>query len=206
MLLNIGGISNITYLPANGAGKVVCTDLGPGNTLIDNLTQKYFDKPFDEGGRIGRSGDVVQPLLIEMLYHPFFTADFPKTTGPEMFNIAVFEKAVDDLELDVDAIDLIATATQFTAQAITLGVKEIVGNKPFALYVSGGGVHNHSLMERIQDLLPLADVREMQSLGISADAKEAVLFAVLANEMVCGSAIETGAGPQIMMGKVSLPQ
>ena len=206
VFLNIGGISNLTYLPAGANSKIICSDLGPGNTIIDNLTRKYFDRPYDEDGRIAKAGQVIQPLLIELLYHPFFAENFPKTTGPEMFNLSFIEKAVDDLNLDSDSIDLITTATQFTAQTIALGVKEIVGNVPFSLYVSGGGAHNKYLMERIQDLLPLAELRDMQNLGISADAKEAVLFAVLANETVCGSAIETGAGPKVMMGKVSLAE
>lgn len=203
VLLNIGGISNLTYLPASGSSKVICSDLGPGNTIIDNLCTKYFDKPYDEEGKIARGGEVNQSLLIELLYHSFFTDDFPKTTGPEMFNLDFLEKAVDELELDIDAIDLITTATQFTAQAVALGVKDVVGKEPFALYVSGGGAHNKYLIERIQEPLPQAEIRDMQSLGISADAKEAVLFAVLANETVCGSAIETGAGPKVMMGKMS---
>jgi len=206
VLLNIGGISNLTFLPSAGSSKVVCSDLGPGNTLIDSLTKKYFDRAYDDEGRIARSGEVSQSLLIELLYQPFFTDSFPKTTGPELFNINFLEEAVNELGLDIDAIDLITTATQFTAQAIALGLKEIVGPVPFTLYVSGGGAHNKFLMEKLQELLPQAEMREMQSLGISADAKESVLFAVLANETVCGSAIETGAGPRVMMGKVSLPE
>jgi anhydro-N-acetylmuramic acid kinase len=94
ILLNIGGISNLTYLPADSnMSKVLCTDIGPGNTLIDAACKKYFDKPYDEDAKIALAGTVNEALLNELLKHPFFTEAAPKTTGPELFNLAYVDGA-----------------------------------------------------------------------------------------------------------------
>jgi len=206
-LLNIGGISNFTYLPAGDTSGIICSDAGPGNTLIDNLARIHFNKPYDDGGRIAQHGKVITPLLIQLMFHPFFSEAFPKTTGPELFNMEYLNSAIAEIGTqDIDPADLIATVTQFTAQAIAMAIKSCVNDGPSNLFVSGGGSHNKFLLERISELLPEITIKKMDDLGISADAKEAVLFAVLANETVCGSAIEVGGGPAVMMGKISLPE
>lgn len=205
ILLNIGGIANFTKLPATGVD-VICSDLGPGNTLTDALCMQYFNKPFDPEGSIARSGKVSGQLLETMLAHPFFLEEFPKTTGPELFNTGFIEAARAASGLDLpDPRDLIATATALTAKTITLGIKKTILNMPFTLYVSGGGCHNSYLMEQIQNELPSVAVRLTEELGINPDAKEAALFALLANETLCGSKVCAGIEPSLTMGKISLP-
>ncbi|KAA8485530.1 anhydro-N-acetylmuramic acid kinase [Arcticibacter tournemirensis] len=207
ILLNIGGISNFTYLPGDGnASRVVCTDTGPGNTLTDALSRKYFNSPFDNDGTYARSGKVIPSLLNAMLAHPFFREDLPKTTGPELFNLNFVEesKALAGIS-EANPADVIATVSLLTAHSIANGIKEITGKENLVVYVSGGGCHNSYIMEEIQKCLPHSAIKRTEELGFNADAKEAALFALLANETICGSVIQTGGGPAVMMGKISLP-
>lgn len=208
VLLNMGGISNFTYLPKpQSLAKVMCTDCGPGNTLIDALCQKYFNIPFDKDGDIGRKGKVNTNLLNQMLSHPFFEESLPKTTGPELFNINFMEKAASEIGLSniISHTDLISTATELTAEAICLSLKKAVADTEFTMYASGGGANNPYLMERIAARFQENEIKQMQVLGINGDAKEAVLFALLANETLCGSSLTIDTGRAVTMGKISLP-
>lgn len=205
VLVNIGGISNFTYLPKSTlSGEIICTDAGPGNTLIDALCKKHFNLGFDDKGEIARSGKTDVILLAELLSHPFFSEKLPKSTGPELFNIDFFEQAVVRSGSILSREDLINTATVFTAKALSNTLKSAI-KENFKLYVAGGGAHNYFLLEKISANLPGVELAAMSDLGISADAKEAVLFAILANETLCGSALKILAGPEITMGKISLP-
>ncbi|MGV3510212.1 MAG: anhydro-N-acetylmuramic acid kinase [Sphingobacteriaceae bacterium] len=207
ILLNMGGISNFTYLPKpQSSGKVMCTDCGPGNTLIDALCQKYFNIPFDKDGNIARKGKVNAELLNRMLKHPFFEESLPKTTGPELFNINFMEQAASDAGLnDLSPTDLVSTATELTVEAIYKSLKETVTDTEFTMYASGGGANNPYLMERIAAKFEGNEIKQMQELGINGDAKEAVLFALLANETLCGSSLTIDTGRAVTMGKISLP-
>lgn len=207
ILLNIGGISNYTFLPRDGnAARVVCTDTGPGNTLTDALSRKYFNTPFDRNGNYAKSGNVIPSLLDAMLSHPFFQEDFPKTTGPELFNLSFVEasKALAGIG-EVSPADLIATASLLTVQSIANGIKATAGKEKCVVYVSGGGCHNSFIMQELQKCLPENEIKRTEELGFNADAKEAALFALLANETISGSVVQTGGGPAVMMGKISLP-
>ncbi|MEJ6982482.1 anhydro-N-acetylmuramic acid kinase [Pedobacter sp. P351] len=208
VLLNIGGISNFTYLPETGSNKaIICTDAGPGNTLIDGLCKKHFNISYDKDGGIAQKGTINIGLLNSMLKHPFFYEDLPKTTGPELFNQTFIQQSL--MSADIENIrneDLIATVTQLTVEALALALKKAIGDTDCTLYLSGGGVNNSFLVEKIVAKFPKNAVKKLEELGISADAKEAVLFALLANETICGSALETNAGPRVMMGKISLPE
>ncbi len=197
ILLNIGGISNFTFLPANNIFKeIICSDIGAGNTLIDFFTQIYFNKNYDENGDIARSGKCHYKLLNELLKHPFLAEKMPKTTGQEVFKPTFVENTLQDLDIQTSSkklseADLICTLTHFTAQSIVKHIKELQNeNKPTNLttsvYVSGGGVHNMFLMDLLKENLPKFTVKNFEVLGISPDAKEAVLFAVLANERLFG--------------------
>lgn len=207
VLLNIGGISNFTYLPKNtDLSDIVCTDAGPGNTLIDMLCKKYFDVAYDKNGDIARSGKLIPELLDKMLSVPFFNEALPKTTGPELFNLRFMESALSDRDLkQFKPEDLIYTATRFSVEAIADTLKKAIKSPDFVLYLSGGGAKNSFLTELLSAKLTGTKVLNTAELGIAPDAKEAVLFALLANETLCGSALKTNGGPVITMGKISLP-
>ncbi len=213
ILLNMGGIANFTYLPASGeADAVFTTDTGPGNTLLDAFTQKYFDKPYDSDGAYAASGTCHTELLLALKNHPFFDAPFPKTTGPEVFN-QTFVAAAQEISNvhSLSANDLLATLVQFSADTIVAAIRRAIdSNEPHTIYVSGGGAHNPVLMQGIGEQLPTSfKICTIDELGIAGDAKEAVLFAVLANETVAGGKVNFGnrAGvPSVSMGKISFPE
>jgi anhydro-N-acetylmuramic acid kinase len=204
ILLNIGGIANLTYLPGDSdQTKIVCTDIGPGNTLIDAACREYFNKPFDEDSKIAYSGKVNEDLLSELLNHPFFKESAPKTTGPELFNLAYVKAAQErSATLNISAEDLVCTLSTFTAKTI---VDFIQAHFPadFKLFASGGGARNIFVMDSLRQALPNIEINDTTALGIDPDAKEAILFALLGNEALCGEPIKIGDNPAVLMGKFS---
>lgn len=215
ILLNIGGIANFTYLPPQSEEdqSFFTTDTGPGNTLIDNLTRHYFNREYDEDGKIASSGTVCHKLLSVLLKDDFFQIRKSKTTGPEFFNLDWIKNVADKSGIDLSSVspeDLISTVTELSAVTIADFIRLFVQQKKAnQVYVSGGGLHNPVLLERINDLLGDADIKSISELGIDPDAKEAVIFAVLANEMLSGQgfSFDTSAGKveSINFGKISLP-
>ncbi|RAJ98132.1 anhydro-N-acetylmuramic acid kinase [Larkinella arboricola] len=212
LMLNMGGIANFTYLPGNlNAEEVFTTDTGPGNTLIDTFTRQFFDQPYDADGRIATRGIVNQELLFHLKQDPFFRAPFPKTTGPELFSTAYVEQARQRSPTTENLLpeDLIATLTRFSAETIAEAIQNVIRpGEAYTVYGSGGGVHNPVLIGAIRELLPGLRFANTDELGISGDAKEAVLFAVLANEAVAGGHTSFGnrqGVPTVTMGKISFP-
>ncbi len=213
IMLNMGGIANFTFLPGSmDAEKIFSTDTGPGNTMMDALIQQYIlGKYFDENAALARQGTVHEALLNALKDHPFFEQDFPKTTGPELFNLAYLEAAKQKAGIEtISVADAMTTLNLFSAQTIAEAVqKTMQGNNNFVLYASGGGMHNPLLMERIKLLLPAVPIKLTSDLGINPDAKEAVLFAILANECIAGGNIRFGKTlkgiPSVTMGKISFP-
>jgi anhydro-N-acetylmuramic acid kinase len=213
IMLNIGGIGNFTYLPgSNDAKKVFVTDTGPGNTLIDQAVQRY--RPgmyYDKDSAIAKTGKVNDALLQELLTDKFFDLAFPKTTGPELFNMDYVQRASErSTTTTISLEDLLATLTRFSAVTIATALRQATSNskKKFKIYLSGGGAHNPLLLAGIKSLLPGVDFHAMDELGISGDAKEAVLFAVLANESLAGGKLNFGDRskvPSVSMGKISFP-
>jgi anhydro-N-acetylmuramic acid kinase len=200
ILLNIGGIGNFTYLPASGDPTgILVTDTGPGNTLIDAAVRRYFNKAYDENGAIALSGKIDTSILAELLSLSFFKDQFPKSTGPEYFNL-------DIVHVSISPTDLVATLTEFTAQSIALAMKTYIPSSvEGTVYVSGGGSKNPVIMARLAQLLPFR-VCESDELGMPSAAKEAVLFALLANETLADSpgAERLGDSPWVSLGKISL--
>lgn len=211
IMLNMGGIANFTFLPADGdPAKVFVTDTGPGNTILDALARKYFEKEFDMNAEIASKGKVNSSLLNLLKSNAFFKKGFPKTTGPEVFNLEYISSAQRETNTtDLPAEDLLATATRLSADSITEALTRLINkNENYKIYPSGGGAHNPLLMKWITERLPQAEMRDTSELGISGDAKEAVLFAILANETVAGEPINFGnraSMPAITMGKISFP-
>jgi anhydro-N-acetylmuramic acid kinase len=207
ILLNIGGIANLTYLPADGdTAKVLCTDIGPGNTMIDAACKKYFDQAYDEDSKIAFGGKVNDALLKTLLNDAFFNEKLPKTTGPELFNLSYLEKAQQTSNTPgISAGDIVATLSMFTAQSIADAIIKLDITQGLKLFASGGGAHNPFIMQQLQRLLPGVTVGNTNQLGIQPDAKEAILFALLGNEALCGQPIAIGNNPKVLMGKFSFP-
>ena len=214
-LLNIGGIANLTVLPANGTfDSVRAADTGPGNMCIDAVVSEITEgaEHYDKDGTRAAQGTSHQPLIQEWLKHPFFQLPPPKTTGREMFGHTF---AMECLEVcrkhQLLDNDCIATLTELTVQTIAGYIEQfITGQNPIdTLYVSGGGVHNQTIMRRLGELLSDTAVEAVDNSGISADAKEAIAFAILANETLHGQAgnlpSATGASVRKVLGKFVCP-
>ena len=211
ILLNIGGIGNFTFLPANqDPNLILVTDTGPGNTLIDACVRSYFPGFFfDKDARFGMQGVLHTGLLQALMNLDFFKEDFPKSTGPEYFNLEKVEQLIQANQYTLTPTDLIRTLTEFSAQSMALAIKKYVPVTQANLYVSGGGSQNPLLMQRISELLPEIKMGFSSEIGIPTDAKEAVLFALLANETIMDAGAtkvrRLGDSPWVTMGKISLP-
>jgi anhydro-N-acetylmuramic acid kinase len=205
ILQNIGGISNLTYLPAGTSQRdVIAFDTGPGNMIIDALVKQYTGASFDVDGNIARRGDANTQLLEELLSHPFYTQEPPKTTGRETFGDAYSEKvAFRAGELKILPEDVVATVTKLTVETIINAYKTQIPGKIDAVYVSGGGAKNPLIVEGLRNGLNEL-VHDYSVLGISGEAKEALLVALLANENVlgtpCNMVSATGARRQVVLG------
>jgi len=210
VLLNLGGIANLTLLPpACGIDQIRAFDSGPGNMVIDALVRRLeADSPgFDAGGNLALSGKPIPALLESLLGDPYFRRTPPKSAGREQFGEAFVERI--QAAGSSDAADLVCTAAELTARTVSDAVRTYTETSHHwdRLLVSGGGVHNAYLMQRLQELLPNLKVAPTDSLGIPADAKEAIGFAVLANEtfeLAAGSVPSaTGARHPAILGKVT---
>ncbi len=213
IMLNMGGIANFTFLPGSmDADKIFSTDTGTGNTLMDALMQQQFPgNYFDENAAVAKKGTINGSLLNALKDHPFFQQTFPKTTGPELFNLQYLQNAKERSgTTDLTVYDAMATLNAFSAQTIAEAIlKTMPTNSNFHLYASGGGMHNPLLMAQIKQLLPNIPIHLTSELGINPDAKEAVLFAILANECIAGGNVqfskELKGIPSVTMGKISFP-
>jgi anhydro-N-acetylmuramic acid kinase len=212
IMLNIGGIANITFLPGDlDTSGIFSTDVGPGNTLMDAYVQAHFSNKFyDADSEIAMRGTYNADLVNALLDHPFFSQGFPKTTGPELFNLNYLQQARQRTGLEhLSHEDVMASLNRFSAAAICEALKKCLANERFDIFLSGGGMHNPLLIQNIHELLPDVNIRDTNALGISPDAKEAVLFATLANECLSGEQTYFGANrnrvPAVHMGKISLP-
>jgi len=203
ILLNMGGIANFTYLPAGQTKNIISTDVGPANTLIDGYVKaNYNGLNYDANGAIASTGTINEAFANTVLAHPFFSTGFPKTIGPELFNLTFIEEACKNAGIEtISHPNMVASLSYITARVISDAINKVVGvaNKDLVIYASGGGIHNAYIMQQLQNLCPNAIFKNLETLGVHPDAKEAVLFAILANEAVAGS-------PTLSMGKISFPR
>lgn len=212
-LLNIGGISNVTVLPAgSGTDGVFAFDTGPGNVLIDEFLRHATGGrlSLDEGGRMAAQGTVDEELLEGFLEHPYFYEKPPKSTGREVFGAAFVALTLGEWGRGGEHLeDMVATLTEFTALSIVGSVREYVLPRAQVqeVLVSGGGVHNDTLMRRIREELEDLRVDSLETTGFSPDAKEALAFAVLARETVLGRPGNipgaTGARRPVVLGHIT---
>ena len=211
LLLNIGGISNVTYLRAGGRPEeTLAFDTGPGNMLIDALVRHFTRgaQSFDCGGAMAASGKVVPGLLEELLRHPFLEKAPPKSTGREDFG-AEFAQRLLEKHSALSAAALIATATAFTAAAIGASVRRFLEPKGAVdeLIVSGGGALNRTLLGQLRRELPRARVALSDEFGVPLKSKECLAFAILARETALGRPgnlpSATGAGGPRVLGQIT---
>jgi anhydro-N-acetylmuramic acid kinase len=205
IMLNIGGIANLTWLPADGNySNIICTDIGPGNTLIDAACRKYFNSAYDEDSKIAFSGKVNDELLNALLDHPFFNEQAPKTTGPELFGLAYVNAAQQTSKtLTISNEDLVCTLSAFTAKTISDFISMHFTADKIQIFTSGGGAKNNYIINHLKNSLPQIAIKDTGELGINPDAKEAILFALLGNEALCGEPLAIGDNPAVLMGKFS---
>ncbi|MCZ2475526.1 anhydro-N-acetylmuramic acid kinase [Aquirufa ecclesiirivi] len=214
ILLNIGGIGNFTYLSASQDPKdILVTDTGPGNTLLDAYVRQHFPGfHYDKDARLARQGILHIPLLDSLLNLPFFNEAFPKSTGPEYFNLELLNQVIHKNGYSLTPVDTLRTLTELTAQSISNAMQNYIPAIQTIhcnLIVSGGGSKNPLLMERLSKINPKMKVVESDQLGIASEAKEAVLFALLANETLMDDQVASnrrlGDSPWLSLGKISLP-
>lgn len=208
LLINIGGISNLTYIPAGRHfNRVVSGDTGPGNKIMDTYIQSLpGERSYDKDGQLASGGQIHDGLLAALKADPYFNRPLPKTTGPELFNLSYLRKALNQTEcLELPAADIMATLNRFTADTICDAVLNLPVSNKRKYMITGGGAHNHVLMKQLQKQL----YGTRMEAPFSTDAKEAILFAILANQCVAGNGTDFGEPapnlPATGMGKISLP-
>jgi anhydro-N-acetylmuramic acid kinase len=210
---NIGGIANLTAIPAKAAPQqVIAFDTGPGNMVMDAVTERLFARPFDRHGRIAARGRVLDVVVSELMRQPFFRRPPPKTAGREEFGrefVAGFLRRCQRARKE----DVVATATALTAYSIADAVRAFVapaGDKRFReMIVSGGGAKNSTLMSMLAAELTGLKLRTSDEFGLPSEAKEAVAFAILAYQtwrrVPSNIPAATGAERPAVLGKISYP-
>lgn len=210
-LQNIGGIANVTYLPAAGdAGAPLAFDTGPGNMLIDELARRATGGAwtFDRDGVLARRGRVDAALLAELLQEPYLALPPPKTTGRELFGVQYAARVWDKgTARGLAPADIIATATRFTAASIVDAYRRHLPRMPDEVVLSGGGAQNPALLAALRDLLAPLPLLTSGDLGLPPEAKEALAFAVLAYETWAGRPGNlpgaTGARRPVVLGAIT---
>lgn len=213
-LLNLGGIANLTVLPADPKpDDVMAFDTGPANMLIDAVARAELGRDMDADGAAARRGKPAENLVADVLAMPYFERPPPKSTGRELFG----DRCASDLvragrAVRLSSEDLLATATEITVRSIEGACRKFVipvVTRLDELIVSGGGARNGYLLERLARVLTPVDVSTSDDHGLSSDAKEAVAFAILAHQTVRGRPGSlpgaTGADRPAVLGKICLP-
>lgn len=207
VIINIGGIANITWLPTTG--EVIGFDTGPGNTLMDAWIGMHLGSGYDANGDWAGSGSINQALLKSLLEHSFFTQQPPKSTGREAFNLAWLVKILEQAGLNKPE-DIQATLLELTAKTIALNIEELANDSATELFVCGGGAYNSRLMARLAALLPHYPLETTQKLGVAPEWVEAMAFAWLArqtlNRMAGNLCSVTGAEREVILGGIYFAQ
>ncbi|HHU55198.1 MAG TPA: anhydro-N-acetylmuramic acid kinase [Acholeplasmataceae bacterium] len=208
VLQNIGGISNLSFLPKGGTlDDVFSFDCGVGNIMIDYFTKKYFGKPYDEDGKIALSGKVIDEILDELNKDEFIYKNPPKSTGREQYSQSFMEELA--LRLDFDKYnkkDIITTITEFTVYGITYNYQKFLKDIDIAI-VCGGGSHNQYIMKRLKENFTNIKILTGEEYGINSDAKEAVAFAILGYMTIQNKPSNvrsaTGAKSDVILGNIT---
>jgi anhydro-N-acetylmuramic acid kinase len=207
--LNIGGIANLTYVPKDSdPSGVIAFDTGPGNMLIDQLMLRLYEKPIDKDGKIACAGRFSERLFNYLLkIDDYLEMSPPKSTGREHYNekfiIDLLKKAV---RWRIREPDIIHTVSKYTAYAVWQAYEKYINSDVRKIFVGGGGSHNKFIMNMLSEYFEGVPVQNVRDAGIDEDYKEAICFAVLANECVHGVATGmpnvTGAQRSAVLGKI----
>ncbi len=208
--LNIGGIANLTVVTPQ-FNDVLAFDTGPGNIIIDGTVRLLSRgaRDYDENGEAAKRGKVIDEFLEYLLSDSYFSKDPPKSTGRERFGVDVYLRDALANRKDHSYEDLVATVTQATIQSIADAYKRYVlpTYDVAHMIVSGGGAMNATLMLKLQEALPEIKIFISDRIGISYDAREAIAFAILGNEPICGTPANvpqaTGASEPVVLGKIT---
>lgn len=212
VIVNIGGIANMTVMsPRHQEQPVIAYDTGPGNMVIDAFVMKHSEgtQSYDSNGDLASSGNVHEEWLNELMRHEYFSYPAPKSTGRELFG-ASYADAMwsqgDDYGLS--SVDKIATVTMFTAKSLASEIqKHIQTHDLKEVFLSGGGVHNKTLLNHLREQLPQIEVQASEAIGMNSDAKEAFVFALLGylgfHKKPNNHPSTTGANRQTILGKVA---
>lgn len=213
VLLNLGGMANLTWLPRGGSlDDVLAFDTGPGNAVLDGLVRLGTGglAQHDDAGGLAASGRVHEGLLQELLADPFFALEPPRSTGRERFGAHYVERLAriaEDMGMSLE--DTLATAVELTAASVAMAVRDFLAPRGVAdaLYASGGGVRNVTLMTAIRRRLEGVRVERLDVLGVSSGIKEALAFAFLAHLTLCGVPgnvpTATGASHPVVLGSLT---
>lgn len=205
---NVGGIGNVTWIPPGGQWEAMLAfDTGPGNALIDHAAWRISGQRYDADGALAASGRVDDALLSELLSHPYFVAQPPKTTGREVFGAQFVDPLIDRaLELGLSGNDVSATLTAFTAHSIADQYRRFLPGPPDEVVLGGGGSRNPVLVGLLTDLLDPAQIRLHEDFGLPSLGREAVYFALMGHEALHGRPNTvptcTGATHLVVMGKI----
>lgn len=205
VIVNIGGISNITLLPADNNQSVTGFDTGPGNVLLDGWILRHQQQVYDNQGQWAASGQCNTELLTGLLAETYFKQTLPKSTGRELFNMAWLDAKLAQFDQPISTVDVQTTLAELTARSIADDIKHY-GNNSNAAFVCGGGAHNDYLMSRLQLLLADSQVTTTESLGLHPDWVEACAFAWLAyrtiNKQTGNLPSVTGAKHSVVLGVI----
>lgn len=210
-VLNLGGIANMTLLPAgiSAPDELVAFDTGPANMVIDGLARRLLDEPFDHDGRAAARGQVDYALLTQLLRHPFFARPLPRSTGREEFGDAYVRDLVGAAGArNLGPADVLATATALTAHSIAHALSLVAPHlRPAEIILGGGGARNATLVAMLADLLPGVAISRHEDYGWPSGLKEALGFALLADAAVRGEPTAlpnvTGAPRPLVLGAIA---
>jgi len=221
VILNIGGIANITFLPDSsdsvsgcdsipGCNTILGYDTGPGNGLMDDWCIRHFDCAYDQSGKLAAQGKVDKRLLSILLSDPYFSQKAPKSTGREYFSYQWIEAQLEQQQDNISSLDVLATLLELSCLSISnevLHLSAMVANETIdELLVCGGGVKNNRLMQRLQELMPKVIVSSTENYGLHPDWVEASAFAWLAHQTLNGLSANlpsvTGARSKVILGAI----
>jgi len=208
VILNLGGVANITILPADTDLDVIGFDSGPGNGLLDDWSRRHNNTNMDKNGNWANIGIIEESLLVNLLNDPYFTQVCPKSTGRDYFNLNWLDKYLYSYHKKTNLEDIQTTLLSLTVTSISDAIHKYA-NSTEQIYICGGGAHNPVLVRQLQEQLPSIDITTTEKLGMNPDAVEAITFAWLAKQRIENKPgnlpAVTGASKACVLGSVYLP-